>query len=322
MFRFLCFLLITFSSISLTHWASKTSNTEMARDLSEILQNRISIESLSGTGRTYMAFTQQYFRDLDTFVDRYATPFRVFALRPTVDRSLSYRLHIQQYSLSCEIAALRIILDRLGIVVTENDILANIPQFPVAYGSGGIWWDPDVEFVGSYTGWQTKRTGYGIYEVPLAHYAKDLSLVTEIINEYSYSGSMNPTLHMMSLLEKLEQPNTHILLWWDWCTDPQSEDGVLAKWGRSILSLFPLPARNPCDRSASSRAMNWITQSGKNITGLSGEHAFVLLGYVGTITNPSNIIVWDTYTGRHVYPYIEWMRKWSLMQYRSLIISD
>ena len=111
----------------------------MARDLSEILQNRISIESLSGTGRTYMAFTQQYFRDLDTFVDRYATPFRVFALRPTVDRSLSYRLHIQQYSLSCEIAALRIILDRLGIVVTENDILANIPQFPVAYGSGGIW---------------------------------------------------------------------------------------------------------------------------------------------------------------------------------------
>ena len=111
----------------------------MARDLTGLLESRVSIESLSGTGRTYRAFTQRYFQDLDTFVTRYATPFRVFALRPTVDRSLSYRLRIQQYSLSCEIATLRIILERLGVVVTENEIFAAIPQFPFAYSSGGIW---------------------------------------------------------------------------------------------------------------------------------------------------------------------------------------
>lgn len=83
--------------------------------------------------------TQRYFEYLDNFVEQYAAPFRVFALRPTIDRSLSYRLHIQDYSLSCEITALRIVLDRLGIIVSERDIFASIPQFSFVYGSGGIW---------------------------------------------------------------------------------------------------------------------------------------------------------------------------------------
>ena len=310
------------SSVSLTHGATSISHTTMARDLAEILESRGSIEALSGTGRTYRAFTQQYFQDLDVFVARYATPFRVFALRPTVDRSLSYRLRIQQYSLSCEIAALQIILNRLGIWVSENDILASIPRFPLAYDSGGIWWDPDIEFVGSYTGGQAKRTGYGVYERPLANYARMWDLDTRIINQNSYVWSMDSRQHLTSLLENLAQPNTHILLWWDWCTDPQSEDGVLSNWWRWILSLFPLPARNGCDRSADMRVMSWTTPSGKKITGLSWEHAFILLGYIGSSSSPSHIIVWDTYTGRHVYPYTEWMHKWSLMQYRSLIISQ
>ncbi len=58
------------------------------------------------------------------------------------------------------------------------------------------------------------------------------------------------------------------------------------------------------------------------MVGLSGEHAFVLLGYIGSPSRPSHLIVWDTYTGRHIYPISEWMRKWSLIQYRSLIISQ
>ena len=322
MLRFLCFFLIISASVWLTHGSTQISNATMARDLANILESRVSIESLSGTGRTYRAFTQRYFDDLDVFVARYATPFRVFALRPTLDRSLSYRLRIQQYSLSCEIAALQIILARLGIPVTERDILASIAQFPFAYSSGGIWWDPDIEFVGSYTGGQAKRTGYGVYEAPLANYAKIWSLDTRIMNQYSYTWDMSSHQHLTSLLENLKQSNTHILLWWDWCTDPRGEDGVLANWWRWILSLFPLPARNSCDRSADQRLMNWTTPSGKKITGLSWEHAFVLLGYIGSSKNPSHIIVWDTYTGRHVYPRSEWMRKWSAMQYRSLIISQ
>lgn len=135
MLRFFCFFLIIWVSISITHGAMQTSNTTMARDLADILESRVSIDALSGTGRTYRAFTQRYFRDLDAFVTRYATPFQVFALRPTVDRSLSYHLRIQQYSLSCEIAALRIILDRLGVRVSEDTIFANIPQFPMAYAT-------------------------------------------------------------------------------------------------------------------------------------------------------------------------------------------
>jgi hypothetical protein len=89
-----------------------------------------------------------------------------------------------------------------------------------------------------------------------------------------------------------------------------------------MMYLFPLPARNSCQVSSSKRLMKWITPAGKKIAWLSWEHAFVLLGYVWSIKKPTHIIVWDTYTGRHIYPYSEWMRKWSLLQYRSLIISQ
>ena len=47
---------------------------------------------------------------------------------------------------------------------------------------------------------------------------------------------------------------------------------------------------------------------------------FYLLGYNGTINNPTHIRVWDTDTGYHEYPTHEWMRKWELMKYKSLII--
>ena len=322
MLRFLCFFLIISASVWLTHGAPRVSSIDMAWDLSRILQSRVIIESLSGTGRTYTAFTRAYLQDLGAFAAKYAAPFRVFALRPTIDRSLAYRLYIQDYALSCEITALRIILDRLGIIVSERDIFASIPQFPFVYGSGGIWWDPEIEFVGYYTGAQTQQTGYGVYEAPIAQYAQSYSLHTRIINQSSYSRWSTRITHMWELLSTLDDPRSHVILWGDWCTDPASEDGFFPKWGKSILRSFPLPARNRCYRSASERILRWQTPSGKQVVWLSGEHAFVLLGYIGKKEKPTHIIVWDTYTGRHVYPYAEWMRKWSELQYRSLIISQ
>jgi hypothetical protein len=66
--------------------------------------------------------------------------------------------------------------------------------------------------------------------------------------------------------------------------------------------------------------LRWTTPEGKVIDAISGEHAFILLGYIGSLEKPSHIIVFDTDTGRHIYPYSEWMRKWALMEYRSLLI--
>ncbi|MDQ7023166.1 MAG: hypothetical protein Q9M97_06615 [Candidatus Gracilibacteria bacterium] len=58
----------------------------------------------------------------------------------------------------------------------------------------------------------------------------------------------------------------------------------------------------------------------KDYIGLNGEHAFYLLGYKGNYLNPTNIIIWDTMTGKHTYPTSEWMRKWGKMQYRSIVV--
>lgn len=139
MLRFLCLLFIIVTSVSLTHGATQVPYTMMARDLTSILETRASMDILSPTGKSYTLFTREYFRYLDDFVLRYSPAVRVFALRPALDLTLSYHLRIQEYRLSCEIAALRIILERLGIIVSEQDIFSDIPLSLGVYGSGGIW---------------------------------------------------------------------------------------------------------------------------------------------------------------------------------------
>ena len=323
MLRFLIILLASILSIWSTYALPRVSPIEMSRDLKSILQGWSQLWEIGpGSSNSTELISEKYFHDLDTFASKYSAPYQSLILRPTIDRSLSYRLHIQDYSLSCEIAALQIVMHRLGISLSEKQIFVSIPQYPQAYGTGGIWWDPDIEFVGYYTGGQTQQTWYGIYEAPLAKYAQDYSLRTRILNESSHIGWLTPATHLSELLSTLDDTRSHVILWGDWCTETNSEDGFFPKWGKSILRFFPLPARNKCWRSATERILRWTTPSGKKITGLSGEHAFVLLGYIGSPKSPSHIIVWDTYTGRHVYSYAEWMRKWSLMQYRSLIISQ
>ena len=323
MFRFfVLWSAIFFLFFGCVNASQKISNKELAKDLSWLMISRASIESLSGTGRTYKAFSKQYLENLEWFFKKYSTPLHVLALRPTVDRALSYRLRIQQYSLSCEIAALQIILNRLWIGVNEDDIFLSIQKYSFPYSSGWIWWDPDMEFVWLYNGKQQTTTGYGVYAPPLAKYAQIYSLKTEILDQSNYDYRYTSESHMEYLLQLLSDKDSHILLWWDYCTDPVFEDGVMnAGWKKLIFEFFPLPARNNCTMPYEKRIISWVTPEGKEIVWLSWEHAFVLLGYVWTTKNPTHIIVWDTFTGRHVYPYSEWMRKWSTMQNRSLIIS-
>lgn len=83
---------------------------QVASEARTLLELRDSIDSLVSTGATFRNFTAEYYRKLGTFTDRYAYISRVLSLRPTLDRSLQYRLTVQQYTLSCEIAALSTIL--------------------------------------------------------------------------------------------------------------------------------------------------------------------------------------------------------------------
>ena len=122
-------------------------------------------------------------------------------------------------------------------------------------------------------------------------------------------------------LDALEK-GKHIIFWADWCTTPSLDDGLVDKVDIYIVRTFKISSRNLCERDSEARKMTWKTPENKTIEAISGEHAFVLLGYVGPKNDPSHIIVWDTDTGRHVYPILEWMRKWSLLDYRMLIVGD
>lgn len=69
------------------------------------------------------------------------TSFGLRALRkPTLDVSTRYRLTLQKYKLSCEIAALRMIIEAVTRKpISEDTIIASLPVFPGKLSSDGIW---------------------------------------------------------------------------------------------------------------------------------------------------------------------------------------
>ncbi len=79
----------------------------------------------------------------------------------------------QEHSVTCEIAALRMVLNYFGATTTEDELISKIvfdtkePKTP-----DNIWGDPDEGFVGSVDGSIFLGTGYGVYEKPI----RDLAL--------------------------------------------------------------------------------------------------------------------------------------------------
>lgn len=239
---------------------------------------------------------------------------------PTFDISSKFQFVIQKYKLSCEIAATQMTIKSLtNINISEDDIFRSLRVMPEPLSSEGIWWDPDVGFVGSITGSQYLKTGYGIYEKPIAKYLTSLGFVTETGNMMD-GQNIIPRKRLIKLFDAIES-DKRVILWWDWCTTSSSDDGIVKKVDTYIVNNLPISAINPCGRSHEDRILSWKTPSGKEIQWLSWEHAFLLLWYLGKKDSPTHVVVWDTYTGRHVYPYLEWMRKWWTMQYRSLIVA-
>ena len=245
---------------------------------------------------------------------------RIWNLRPTFDTTLLYRPYFQKYKLSCETAALSMILLSLGVMKSEDALIARLPFFP-SPNIEWIWWDPDKEFVGSITGSQMGRTGYWVYAQPLIDmidgdfYTESFALTWWLLTDEKIAKDT-----LIDLFSKMKS-GARVMLWWDWCTDPGSEDGVFIQKNK-FMRFFPISWKNECKRSEEVRTYVWKTPEGKIISGISWEHAFVLLGYIGKQENITHIIVWDTDTGRHIYPIYEWMRKWKLLQYRALLIRD
>jgi Peptidase_C39 like family len=321
------FFLFTLSIIGLIfsqalHAASLSGATIEKEKIPTVMQAKKLIQILSLDKRELTKQIEIKRRILLSWLVRdFSSLARTWSLKPTYDSISRYTPHLQKYALSCEIAALEMVLRSLGSDETEDTIIARMPFFEWSL-TGGIWWDPDREFVWSITGSQRLATGYGIYPWALAKTIEG-DFYTEV---FSLSGDTIATMDsarqkMSAYLSKI-QSDDHVILWGDWCTNSENEDGIVKTDKSTLLRLFPIAGKNECQRTIESRIMNWVTPDGIEISWVSWEHAFVLLGYVGSLEDPTHIIVWDTDTGRHIYPAYEWMRKWSTLGYRALLIRD
>jgi len=85
--------------------------------------------------------------------------------------------YLQQHSLSCEVASLRMALAFRGIAVSEEELLGRVGFDPTPK-SNGVWGNPYVSFVGDVNGKQM-TTGYGVYWGPIARVARGYTQASE-----------------------------------------------------------------------------------------------------------------------------------------------
>ena len=245
---------------------------------------------------------------------------------------------IQARPLSCESSAAA---DIISYFTNKNidefevyDAMAKDMDFKSIKSSDNIfWWDPNKWFVWHIDYyWDNKNTKpyqrlytwYGVLEKPVAEVFEKYGLETQIINNRDYDDSFWEEDHLRFVLNSLKSGDM-VQLWWDWCTDQSYEDWEYksSDFTQTDASSYKT-AKNSCATFNNDRTLTWLYRDNWKLRvhkGLSWEHAFYLLWYEWDINYPEKIIVWDTDTGYHKYDTIEWMRKWSMMDYRSIVIS-
>ena len=245
---------------------------------------------------------------------------------------------IQERPLSCESSAAADIISHVKWIEVDEfkvyDLMSkDIDREPTKSWSTIIWWNPDKWFVWNiWYYWKNKNkkpyqklyTWYWVYEKPVKEVYDKFSIKTQIINKKNYDKNFWPKQHLRLSLENLKKWNM-VQLWWDFCTDPNYEDGTIDREKYSQKNADDnLTAKNNCITFSENRKLEWYYDNGNwkmiKHEWLAWEHAFYLLWFEWDINNPKKIIVWDTYTGYHRYETIEWMRKWEAMDYRSLIV--
>jgi len=85
---------------------------------------------------------------------------------PAGDVKLALKFHRQEHSLSCEAAALKMVLDFHGLNISESEIISKIAVDPTPR-SGDVWGNPHLGFVGNIDG-KMMVDGYGVYWEPIA----------------------------------------------------------------------------------------------------------------------------------------------------------
>lgn len=73
--------------------------------------------------------------------------------------------------------------------------------------------------------------------------------------------------------------------------------------------------------SSSGAPTHWKTPSGVNIFAVAGEHTVVVVGFVGTQDNPTQIIVNDSLVGQSYWPRAYFDRKWATFSQAGVVIN-
>ncbi len=106
-----------------------------------------------------------------TYTVSHASGFQSTFTTQSATTKLAVPAYLQKYTLSCEIASLRMALNFRGANVSEDDIIPKVGQDPTAH-RGQIWGNPNQAFVGNIKGTQMKD-GYGVHWAPIAKAAKN-----------------------------------------------------------------------------------------------------------------------------------------------------
>lgn len=176
---------------------------------------------------------------------------------------LTVPAYLQQYALSCEVAALRMALSYRGVSVTEDELLSSVGTDPTAK-NGTVWGNPYVGFVGNVRGKQMV-SGYGVYWEPIARAARSYRPAE------SFSGWT-----ITKLTEAIQRH--HPVIIWGYVNNGQS--------------------------------LVWYTPGGDKIHAVADEHTVLVVGFVGSPSNPTSIIINDPRLGEVYWTRENFEKKW------------
>lgn len=181
--------------------------------------------------------------------------------------------YLQQHSLSCELAALKMVLAFRGINISEESLLAQVGVDNTPH-VGNTWGNPYTLFVGNVDGRQMVD-GYGVYWGPIARVARNYRQAQEF-----------ESWNVSQLTTELVRGNPVVI------------------WAYS---------RNGSKTS-------WNTPGGQYIYAVRGEHAVTVVGFVGPVEDPTQIIVNDPLVGQVYWPRSLFDSKWASFNQSGVVI--
>ncbi|MFA5916619.1 MAG: hypothetical protein WC850_00110 [Candidatus Gracilibacteria bacterium] len=311
-----------------------TSNSKLATIINDKVNKKLYLDIVDKTNNFNIDIFFNYKGETRKFTYKYDPKFK-----ENLDILNKIKIkRLQKRPLSCELSVTADILTYIkGYKITEDKVFEKIDntyldKLPYTYENRLFWGNPNKGFVGymDYYGdnnlikpTQRGLTGYGVYEKPISEVYDLYGVKNDIITKDNHNDSFTANSHLTFLLKNVAKGNM-VQLWGDWCTREEYDDGTIDKMQINQEKVNQkIYAKNYCPTTLNDRKVEWYYIEDYKIkkhTGLIGEHAFYLLGYEGGVTNPTKIIVWDSDTGYHKYDTIEWMRKWSLMDYKSIVI--